>query len=113
MQLMCDRVGIISNGKLLGVKPIQELMSDASNGTFYRFMMDDTDKGFEILQGEYKDKIREKTEKYIQIETTKEEVPSITKLLAMNDISIFGVNAVESSLEDAFSSITGGGNSIE
>jgi len=34
MQLMCDRVGIINNGRLLGVKPIQELMEEASDGTF-------------------------------------------------------------------------------
>lgn len=31
MELMCDRVGIISGGRLLGVKPIKELLGGAAS----------------------------------------------------------------------------------
>lgn len=112
MQLMCDRVGIINNGKLLGVKPIHQLMEDASGGTFYRFMTKQSDMAANILDKDYSSMIRNKTEDFIELEISDETVPEVTKLLAMNGIAIFGVNKIETSLEDAFISITGGGNSI-
>ncbi len=112
MQLMCDRVGIINNGRLLGVKPIQQLMTEASGGTFYRFMTKQTDLAASILEKDYAGTIRNKAEDFIELEIEEETVPEITKLLAMNGIAIFGVNKTETSLEEAFISITGGGNSI-
>lgn len=112
MQLMCDRVGIINNGKLLGVKPIHQLMEDASGGTFYRFQTKQADLAASILEKDYSAKIKNKTSEFIELEIEEEEVPEINKLLALNGVSIFGVNKIETSLEDAFISITGGGNSI-
>lgn len=112
MQLMCDRVGIINNGKLLGVKPIHQLMADASDGTFYRFMTKQTELAKSILDKDYTNIIRTITAEYIELEISEAEVPEITKLLAIGGVAIFGVNKIETSLEDAFISITGGGNSI-
>lgn len=112
MQLMCDRVGIINNGKLLGVKPIHELMTDASGGVFYRFVTKQADLAASVLSKDYSSKIKNKTAEYIELEIKDDDVPEITKLLAMNGVALFGVNKMEASLEDAFISITGGGNSI-
>lgn len=113
MQLMCDRVGIIHNGKLLGVKGIKELMQDASSGTFYRFMTDRPDDAYKVIKDKYGDAVTRKTGEFIEIEITQEKVPELNKIFAMNDIPIFAVNKTETSLEDAFISMTGGGSSIE
>lgn len=112
MQLMCDRVGIINNGKLLGVKPIHELMTDASGGVVYRFVTKQADLAATVLAKDHAAKIKNKTGEYIELEIGEDEVPEITKLLAVNGVAIYGVNKIEASLEDAFISITGGGNSI-
>jgi len=112
MQLMCDRVGIINNGKFLGVKPIQELMDEASGGEFYRITTNDTDKAFEVLREKYDSVITKKTDKFLELKISGEDVPEVNKILALNDVGIMGINRVESSLEDAFLRITGG-TSIE
>lgn len=112
MQLMCDRVGIINNGKLLGVKPIKQIMDEATGGVFYRFATKQSEQAAEILKSAYEGRIRGVTPEYIELEIEEQEVPEVNKQLALNGIPIFGVNRLESSLEDAFISITGGGNSI-
>jgi len=112
MQLMCDRVGIINNGKFLGVKPIQELMNEASGGEFYRVMTNDTDRAFEVLREKFDSVITKKTDKFLELKISQDDVPEVTKILALNDVGIMGVSKIESSLEDAFLRITGG-TSIE
>ncbi|MHB1454913.1 MAG: ABC transporter ATP-binding protein [Saccharofermentanales bacterium] len=112
MQLMCDRVGIISNGRLLGVKPIQQLMTDATGGVFYRFLTKQSGLAASVLSEVYSGKIRSSTPDYIELEIEESDVPEVTRQLALNGVAIFGVNKFESSLEDAFISMTGGGNSI-
>lgn len=112
MQLMCDRVGIIDKGRLLGVKPIHQLMEDASGGTFYRIATKQADQAESILGEAFAGKIRNKTADSIELKADTEEVPEIIRNLATNGISIFGVNKLETSLEAAFISLTGGGNSI-
>jgi ABC-2 type transport system ATP-binding protein len=113
MELMCDRVGIINNGKLLGVKPINELLASANGKTVFRFVTKQAQKANEILEGEYKDIIKAVTPNFIDLEIEEDTVPKINTLLATNEIAIFGVNKIEASLEDAFINITGGGNEIE
>lgn len=112
MQLMCDRVGIIDNGRLLGVKPIHELMSDASGGTFYRIMTKQAELAETILLQDHAGIVHARTQEYIELEIKEEDVPEITKLLAVGGVAIFGIAKIETTLEDAFISMTGGGNSI-
>ena len=112
MQLMCDRVGIISNGRLLGVKPIQQLMTDATGGVFYRFQTKQTELATSVLSQSYADRITGSSPEYIELRIEESDVPEVTRLLALNGVAIFGVSKFESSLEDAFISMTGGGNSI-
>ncbi len=113
MELMCDRVGIINNGKLIGVKPIGELLATAGGKTSYRFATKQAEKAKEILSAEHSEIIMGVTDSYIELEIDEEKVPEITTILATNGVGIFGVNKVEVSLEDAFINITGGGNEIE
>lgn len=114
MQLMCDRVGIIDNGKLLGVKPIHELMSLTEGGSVYRFMTQNLDADLStVLSPEYLVKLKDVTAEYLEMNIEQEEVPVVNSQLALGGIPIFGVNKLEGSLEDAFIAITGGGKEIE
>lgn len=50
MELMCDRVGIIVNGKLLDVKTVEELISNAQDKTIrYTLRVSDSTKAAELL----------------------------------------------------------------
>jgi len=113
MELMCDRVGIINNGKLLGVKTIEEMQSQASGGVIvYRFTVKPIEKALELVRQAYSDKIKASTEEHIDIAVDSDEVIKINALFAANAIGIIGVAKIETSLEEAFMNITGGVNVI-
>ena len=112
MELMCDRVAIINNGKILGVKPIKDIISESSGTIVHRFNVKPVDKALDILSPKYGELITDSTAEYIDMEIDEDQVPAITTLLATNGIGIFGVNKIEASLEEAFMNITGGGNAI-
>ena len=108
MQLMCDRVGIINHGQLLGVKSVHDLTQTAQ-GERHRFRVGDAKKAKAILS-EYQDKIIETAEHVLILQITEDKVPAITALLAGAGVPIYGIEKVEQSLEDAFMNITGGGS---
>ena len=112
MELMCDRVAIINNGKILGVKPIKDIITESSGSAVHRFNVKPVQKALEILTPLYADQISDSNEEYIEMSVEEEQVPEITTLLATKGIGIFGVNKVEASLEEAFMNITGGGSAI-
>jgi ABC-2 type transport system ATP-binding protein len=113
MQLMCDRVGIINKGRLIDVKTIDELTTLASGAVIYRILTSQTEKAAAILRTVYPDQIREISADFLDIEINKPIVPAAITLLAVNGIEIFGAAKLETSLEDAFLQITGGGLTIE
>ncbi|NJD02435.1 MAG: ABC transporter ATP-binding protein [Ruminiclostridium sp.] len=112
MELMCSRVAIINNGKILGVKTVKELLADATRAVIHRFMAKPVEKAVEILTPQYGSLIKTITDDYIDIEAEGDKVSEITALLATSGIGILGVSKIETSLEEAFINMTGGGNYI-
>lgn len=112
MELMCDRVGIIDKGHLLGLKPIRELVAEASGQVIYRFLIHQAAAAAEILRPSYGEQIRLETADCIELAIETDQVAIVNRLLVTNGIDIYGISKVESSLEDAFMHITGGGLSI-
>jgi len=113
MQMMCDRVGIINKGKLIDVKTIEELTSLASGEIIYRIQTSQPEKAAELLKAAYPGKIKAMTKDSFDIEISKDAVPAVISLLSSNALEIFGAARLETSLEDAFLQITGGGLTIE
>lgn len=113
MQLMCDRVGIIHQGRLLDVKTIKELTEMTGHTTRYRLLVSQIQEAEELLRPVYASGLVGKTENSIELEVEYEKIPAVIRLLAMKGIDIYGVSRIESSLEDAFLQVTGGGISIE
>ncbi len=111
MELMCDRVAIINQGKVLGVKTVKELLSQAS-GTVYRYTVKPMSKALVLLEPKYGSAIKDSTEQHIDIEAEGDMVSDITTLLATQGVAVSGITKIENSLEDAFMDITGGGNHI-
>ncbi|HAL74224.1 MAG TPA: bacitracin ABC transporter ATP-binding protein [Clostridiales bacterium] len=112
MELMCDRVGIIDRGRLLGVKPISELLAIYGGKEVYRFLTPQAARAVEILTAGYEGKLSALTDNSFEIELVEEQVPLINRYLVNQNIPIHGISKVSGSLEDAFMQITGGGLSI-
>lgn len=113
MGQMCDRVAVIQNGHLLGVKFVQELTGMADGGTVYRFLCKPAEEATKLLQSsDFTGQIKNIADDHIDLVIGEDAVPQATKFLAVHDINIYGVMRLESSLEDAFMQMTGGGKPI-
>lgn len=113
MQLMCDRVAIIHQGRLLGVKAITELDDFSSRASRYRLLTTQIEQAREILTPVYANHLTGHTDSSLDLEIETEKIPAVIRLLALKGIELYGVSRLESSLEDAFLHITGGGLRIE
>jgi ABC-2 type transport system ATP-binding protein len=113
MELMCDRVGIISNGRIIGVKTTKALMEQASGGRkVYRFTVNNVPRALQVLAGA-KVAISNITAQTFDADIEHEDdVGRINNRLIKAGITLMGAAPVERSLEDVFIEITGGGEQI-
>lgn len=113
MQLMCDRVGVISYGKLLSVNTLKELTEMKVDESSQRLFTPDVEMAISVLPDEWQSKMINKTDEYIDFQIPKDQINSILRVLLERDVTIYGIQSIESTLEDAFLNITGGGLKIE
>jgi len=113
MELMCDRVGIIVNGKLIDVKTTTELTSSIGGATVYRFTVSPVERALEILASESLNYPAEKitaVENHIDIIIENEsEVSAINAAFVNGGVMLNGVTKLEQRLEDIFIKLTSGG----
>lgn len=113
MQMMCDRVGIIHKGKLIEVKTIEELTTLSSGAVIYRILTPQKDIAVSLIKKAFEKNLSSSGTDYLDLEIDSDQLQRIIRLLSMNEVPILGVNKLESSLEDAFIKLTGGGITIE
>ncbi len=106
MQLMCDKVAVLDNGKVVKTEEITNTQEEATEKLEIR--VKNTEKAVQIL----KDKFEIESElKNINIEiiVATDKVPSIVKELAMADVEVKAVIPKEHTLEEIFFDATKGG----
>ena len=111
MQLMCDRVGIISGGRLLRVSGLEELIHTGGAG-IYRYNLRPMEAARALLQANAADRIADMAEDHIDLRLSEEEIPALNRRLMENGVDIFSLQPINASLEQTFIEITGGGNVI-
>jgi ABC-2 type transport system ATP-binding protein len=110
MELMCDRVGIIANGKMIGTYTMEEIISQSQESvTEYTIETDDAEKAAELLAvGE--NVTAQGNMLYLKLDNknAQQEIAEAIKLMAKNDINIYSVHPKESKkLEEVFIELTG------
>ncbi|MBR4010043.1 MAG: ABC transporter ATP-binding protein [Clostridiales bacterium] len=113
IQVMCDRIGIINHGKLLQICSIDDFVNQAQSSTVYRIKTSDPAKAKEILSKKYTNRIFNVNEDTLDIEIEEEQINECVRTLVASGSDILGVQKLESSLEEAFLEITGGGVHVE
>lgn len=109
MELMCDRVGVIQNGKLVRVQDIKEML-DEQTQSHISLEVAPIDRAKTYLEElEYNPQINENE---IEIVENKENIPELVEKLVGQGIKIYGVHKSQQSLEEKFLEMTGG-NEIE
>jgi ABC-2 type transport system ATP-binding protein len=105
MEMMCDRIAIIQNGKLIDIQKVHDTQESKQK---YFFEVDM--KNIAILKSQgisY-----EKVDNGIAIEMEKDEVPNMIQLLIEKGIRIFEVKPIAKSLEDRFLEVTTQGEKL-
>ncbi|MEG2354083.1 MAG: ABC transporter ATP-binding protein [Clostridium sp.] len=111
MESMCDRFGIIDNGRIIDIKSLKEIKATKSNSvSTYALDVSDLDKAIDIIHSFKEDLLVTKENNQLHLSLSKEDIAEINKLLVANDINVYEISHVSSSLEEKFMEITNKSN---
>ena len=107
MELMCDRVGILQNGKLVRIQDMKEMLGEEATSVIALTVtpIEKAKEYLESLNSKYKPEIKDKE---IEIKESIENVPELVEKLVSKGIKIYSVHKVQQSLEEKFLEMTGG-----
>jgi ABC-2 type transport system ATP-binding protein len=107
MELMCDRVGIIQNGKLVRIQDMKEMLEEETDSVIALNVtpIEEAKVYLEGLSDKYKVEINDKE---IEIIENIENIPRLVEMLVGQGIKIYGIRKVQQSLEEKFLEMTGG-----
>ncbi|MBG9758168.1 MULTISPECIES: ABC transporter ATP-binding protein [Lysinibacillus] len=106
IELMCDRVAVIQNGKLIDIREIH----NESTSFYYVEAQPQEQVSAHLAQHDYK--FEAMKQGYV-IELKKEDVPALTLGLVQAGMQLFAVQPHQKTLEDQFLEMTGGGQIAE
>lgn len=107
MELMCDRIYVIDNGKIIGEKAIDSLDSGEESEVFEHTLVTDNDeKTLAYLQSIGTNSYIENGAVYLVMEKAK--MPEIISALVAQGIGLYAVNQTRRTLEEDFISMTTG-----
>ncbi|WP_370223433.1 ABC transporter ATP-binding protein [Cytobacillus sp.] len=104
MEMMCDRIGIIQNGKLIDVQHISDFVQGKEK--VYEVEVDDPEKANRILQGAQPGLPVQLTENSVILPLVREDIPEMIKAFVGEEMKIFAVREVTKTLEDRFLEVT-------
>jgi len=116
MERICDRVGILDQGRLAGEKDISLLTGSPlpdRGRTGYHFTVSPMERAREVLSRFSGGRVLAISDKGMDLLLTGEELSALNRLLVENGVSLHTVAPMEPKrLEDAFLEITGGGGQL-
>ncbi|SFA94753.1 MULTISPECIES: ABC transporter ATP-binding protein [unclassified Bacillus (in: firmicutes)] len=110
MEMMCDRIGIIQNGRLIDVQQVHDFVE--GNGVVYEFEVGQKESAHEITKIHLPEAALSFSNKGILISVSKDQIPLLVKRMVQEGIDIYGVNQVTKTLEDRFLEVTKGKGGI-
>ncbi|GHH97136.1 ABC transporter ATP-binding protein [Neobacillus kokaensis] len=105
MEMMCDRIGIIQNGQLIDVQQVKEFVS--STDTLFELEVTPGETAIKLMQSSYPDVRTSLSKNGITVQVPKGEIPKLVKMLAAEDLQIYGIKETAKTLEDRFLEVTG------
>lgn len=109
MELMCTRVAIIQNGRLIQVQSLVDSLEDQKNKVLTIALdVAPSDKARLYLDGLNKNYNAVIKSNEIEIAVDREDIPGLIEMLVKEKYRIYGVREVQQSLEDKFLEATGG-----
>jgi len=107
MELMCDRVAIIQQGKLIDIRLIGDFVGNAEEKQTYTLEVDRLEHALSIIQElDGLSDIKAK-DGMLEFAVDREQIPDIVEKLVQANIRLYGIRAQHRSLEDKFLEMTG------
>ncbi len=107
MELMCDRIYIIDNGKMIGEKTIEQVIESVDEEIYsYNFVTSDKDKTYAYFKS--LEANCEQVNGSVTVVMKRDEIPGLIRTLIGMNIDIFAVNQSHRTLEQDFISMTTG-----
>ncbi|MFD2443082.1 ABC transporter ATP-binding protein [Bacillus sp. CGMCC 1.16607] len=108
MEMMCDRIAIIQQGSLVEVKSMNDFVNEMESD-LHLFSVEPKTDAVSVLKEKCGVTSKE-TNEGLEVSTARTEIPRLVKVLAENDIQIYGITPLKKTLEDRFLEVTGGTN---
>jgi ABC-2 type transport system ATP-binding protein len=106
MELMCDRVAIIQNGKLIDVRLIKDFVQDGTSAQV-QFEIDQPVKAKAIVESAFPNQPITLMGNELVVAVDKEQIAEVNKMLVQADIKVYGIRIANKTLEDKFLEMTG------
>ncbi|MER2260584.1 MAG: ABC transporter ATP-binding protein [Psychrobacillus sp.] len=106
IELMCDRIAVIQNGKLLSIREVNEQQK-----SYYYVEASENEKVIDFFND--KEITFETQGSGFVIPLNKEQVPAFAAEMIANELQIYSITPNRKTLEDQFLEITGGGQIAE
>ena len=103
IEQLCNRVGIIHEGRLLYEGGPEALVAPA---TLYRVRVDDLSGAFELLAKESQLKVSRNGASSLRIEADAESISAMNALLVARGIKVYELSPAQETLEEAFLRLT-------
>lgn len=104
MEMMCDRIGIIQNGRLIDVQLVGDFVQ--TDEVLFEFEVIPCEKAIELIKQVHPNIQVNLSKNGVSAEIKKEEIPTIIKRFVEADIQVFGIKEVVKTLEDRFLEVT-------
>lgn len=110
IELMCDRIGVIKNGEMIAINSVRNSKKGNDLKSIY-IEAEPLEQAKLYLETQLENEVTV-NKKEVILSIKKEEIPQILKKLLSQDINVFGVRVLQSTLEDKFFDLIGE-NTIE
>lgn len=108
MELMCDRVAVIQNGKLVRVDRMRDIVKTEEIRRT-RLEAEPVDQAQSVLATLVPDVDVSVVEGQLELKLARGQVPQIVSGLVQAGVRVYGIQAVTKTLEDSFLELTGDG----
>jgi ABC-type multidrug transport system ATPase subunit len=103
IEQLCNRVGIIHEGRLLYEGGPEALVAPT---TLYKVRVDDLSGAFELLSRERGVTVSRNGASFLRIDADEESISAVNALLVSNGIKVYEMSPAQESLEEAFLRLT-------
>ena len=112
MEMMCDRIAVIKDGKLIAVKEKSDFIHQDEGDSLYAFKIDKPDKAVSHIAEVFPEIEIVLKDGVIKVRATAETIAGVNGWLVKNGYRVYTITQEIKTLEDRFLEVTGGRNHV-